>query len=519
MVKVKQQFFKTAGGINFDQGLSLSANCQRVFVTGYTNGATACDFNGIETPLKSTEDLFVAGLDHNGNQKFFKTAGSININNENKISITSNCDRAFIAGQVSGNTATDFNGKIINNNTLFVAGLDNCGNQKFFSTAGGNINENQITQSVHDDMCIYITGLFGGTDFYDFNKTLIPTGSNIFVAGLNNCGHQKFFTPAGGPGDNYPLNLTVNDKAVFVTGYISSGAKDFNGTPITNYGQYDAFIAGLNKCGTQKFFKQAGVSGTGGVAFGLGVASDCHDVFVTGLIGQSGINFAGEPLNNTEPDNIFVAGLDSCGNQKFFLTAGSDSASGVDRGYSIVTNDCGVFVTGRIQGPNAFDFENKPLPLSGNNDIFVAGLTKCGKQKFFVTAGGSNPDQGISITSNAEGVFVTGIVAGSIATDFCGKSVTTLQGLNDIFVAKLDLCGRQQFFLTAGSNKSDIGHQIIVRDNEIYVTGLMGGTTGTDFKHCQVTTLKGNGDVFVARLDDLCGQKRSKRSTMPFGRR
>ena len=516
MTKVKQQFFKTAGGQFADKGISLSTNCQRVFVTGYVVGATACDFSGNQKILTSASDIFVAGLDHNGNQKFFKTAGSIN--GDDKVSITSNCHCAFLTGQISGNTATDFNGKIINGNNIFVAGLDNCGNQKFFSTAGGNNMDLALsTKIVHDDKCIYITGLFAGADFQDFNKTLIPTGHNIFVAGLDNCGHQKFFITAGSPADNYPLDLTVNDKGVFVTGYISPGAVDFKGIPITNYGQYDAFIAGITKCGTQKFFKHAGVNDPSGEAFGLSIISDCHDIFVTGLIGQSGINFAGNIVTNSSPSNIFVAGLDACGNQKFFVTAGgSTSALQTDRGFSISTNDHGVFVTGRINGPNAFDFKQTPVTLSGDYDIFVAGLSKCGTQKFFVTAGGSVSDQGLSITSNEEGIFVTGVIAGPTATDFCGKQINHLQGNDDIFVAKFDFCGHQQFFLTAGSNQVDVGRQIVVHDNEIYVTGWMGGTTGINFKHCPVTTLKGNGDIFVARLDDLCGKYRSSRSTMPY---
>jgi hypothetical protein len=91
-----------------------------------------------------------------------------------------------------------------------------------------------------------------------------------------------------------------------------------------------------------------------------------------------------------------------------------------------------------------------------------------------------------------------------------------LQGGQDIFVAKLDFCGRQQFFLTAGSADGDRGNQIVVRDNQIFLTGFMRGTTGTDFKHCQVKNLHGGGDIFVARLDDLCGKYRSKRTSMPY---
>jgi len=522
MVKVKQQFFKTAGGVNVDSGISLSANCKRVFVTGQVQAPMAYDFNGTPHPLKGSNDIFVAGLDHCGKQKFFKTAGGLN--NDVGRSITSNCDEVFLTGYIAGTTASDFNGTVIDvtgSYDIFVAGLDNCGNQKFFVKAGGDGNQlfsDDGIQIVNDDKCIYITGYVTGTGVYDFNKTytLLKGDNDIIVAGLDHCGNQKFFATAGSAsGSDQSLSITVNKKGVFVTGYVTANVRNFDNMPVNTYGPQDIFVAGLNKCGKQKFFTHAG----GVFGAGISITSDCENIFVTGLIiGPSGINFAGQPVETVGSSDIFVAGLDTCGNQNFFITSGSSVTGTIfgDQGSSITTNEHGVFVTGLIQGPNAMDFKRKPVKTYGNEDIFVAGLTKCGTQKFFVTAGSSGTDQGISITSNDEGIFVTGFIAGPTATDFCGNLISNLQGGQDIFVAKLDFCGCQQFFLTAGSNQDDNSRQIIIRDNEIYVTGSMGGTAGVNFKHCPVTTLRGNGDIFVARLDDLCGQKRSKRSTMLY---
>jgi len=519
MGKVKQQFFKTAGGSGADSGFSLSVNCNRVFVTGQVEAPMAYDFNGTPKPLKGDTDIFVAGLDHCGTQKFFKTAGGIDLDYGN--SITSNDCGTYLTGLIIGGTASDFNGKEFNVTggvDFFVAGLDNCGNQKFFVIAGGN--ESESLQIVNDGKCLYITGYVLGNSVYDFNGTLHPLKGNfdIVVAGLDQCGNQKFFVTAGGINNDFGNRITVNKKGVFVTGYIQSpGVTAFDGSSISTYGAFDIFVAGLNKCGNQIFFKHAGV-GTTGSGRGNSITSDCHNIFVTGSIrggaGTIGTNFAGQPVDIIGNDDIFVAGLDTCGNQKFFVTAGSFMN---DQGSSITTNDEGVFVTGYVQGPNATDFKHKPIKTYGNRDIFVAGLTKCGTQKFFVTAGSSGADQGTSITTNDEGIFVTGFISGPTATDFCGNLIPNLQGGDgDIFVAKLDFCGRQQFFLTAGGSLGDGGNQIVVRGNEIYVTGLMNGTAGVNFKHCPVTTLRGNGDIFVARLDDLCGQKRSKRSTMLY---
>jgi len=528
MVKVKQQFFKTAGGSSFDSGNSLSVNCQRVFVTGQISGNTAADFCGITKTLYGTKDAFVAGLDHNGNQKFFKHAGRP-WSDSSGISIISNCDETFITGSIAGPTAINFDGieTTVNTTTdgdrrgVFVSGLDNCGKQKFFKTAG-NIDvlstEPQIAQN---DGRIFISSqLFGSSiiDFcgieHSFNLT-----NKILVAGLDHSGRQKFFSIAGGGNitDNSVNDLTSNCKGVYVTGRIGTGSVDFNNTPIQTRSNGDIFVAGLNNCGKQIFFKNTGTLGNS-ASRGITITESCSKIYVTGII-QSGnaSDFNNKPVSTYGGRDIFVAGLDdTTGNQSFFVTAGGKFN---DEGVSIAANEHGVFVTGFVLGSTATNFCGKPVPNLQDNsigDIFVAGLTKCGTQKFFVTAGSSSFEQGNSITVNDEGIFVTGYINGSTATDFCGNLIPNLQDNGDIFVAKLDFCGHQQYFLTAGGNQLDQGNQIVVRNNEIYVTGRMGGAAGVNFKHCPVTTLKGEGDIFVARLDDLCGQKRSKRSTMPY---
>jgi len=522
MVKVKQQFFKTAGGTDIDSGRSLSVNCQRVFVTGQIQGNTATDFNGIEHQLYGTRDAFVAGLDHSGKQKFFTHAGRPG-SNAGGTSIISNCEETFLTGFIVGQTAINFAGVETNVNTttsgncgIFVAGLDNCGKQKFFKTAGDTTNNFNIKIAQNDKRLFVASSLNGSTaiDFCSVEHTLSGGGDDILVAGLDHSGNQKFFATAGGS-DNDSISIIANCKGVYVTGFISaSNSTDFKGTPIVTKSEFDIFVAGLDNCGKQRFFKHTGTPFDSFNA-GVSITESCGKIYVTGfIVSGTATDFDNQPVPTYGLTDIFVAGLDDCtGKQQFFVTAGGQFE---DEGVSVTSNKHGIFVTGFIKGSKATNFAGKPVHLSGNDDIFVAGLNKCGTQKFFVTAGSSGSDRGLSITTNDEGIFVTGNIAGPTATDFCGNLIPNLQGEGDIFVAKLDFCGHQQFFLTAGGNQFDQGNQIVVRDNEIYITGFMSGTAGVNFKHCPVTTLKGDRDIFVARLDDLCGQKRSKRSTMPY---
>jgi len=114
---------------------------------------------------------------------------------------------------------------------------------------------------------------------------------------------------------------------------------------------------------------------------------------------------------------------------------------------------------------------------------------------------------------------VSGIINGATgvtATDFNGCPVKNLQGNDDIFVAKLDFCGHQEFFLVAGSSGDDLPYDMIVKDNSIYLSGFIEGSTGTDFKHCPINTHGNDNNIFITRLDDLCERQSVRRSNMSY---
>ena len=92
----------------------------------------------------------------------------------------------------------------------------------------------------------------------------------------------------------------------------------------------------------------------------------------------------------------------------------------------------------------------------GSVDIFVAKLEENGNESFFALAGGSNFDEGNSITTDSNGdcAYVTGTVTGDYTT-FGGMTGSTNNGDRDIFVAKLDKNGNEIFFAVAGCKRSE----------------------------------------------------------------
>ena len=500
-VKAKQKFFKTAGGLNSDIGQSIAATDKCIFITGNISGNTACNFNNKNVDLKGNGDIFVAGLDHCGNQKFFKTAGGIST--DDSVNVAATDKGVFITGFISGNTACMFNQEQITlkvNSDIFVAGLDHCGKQKFFKTAGSNLFETG-SKIAATKKRVFVSGFIGGGTACMFNQEIITIKGtrDIFVAGLDQCGKQKFFVTAGSIGDNEAVqSMVATEKGVFVSGFIEGGtACMFDKEIISIKNAVSIYVAGLDHCGKQKFFVTAG--GSIGNNIGRNVVATKKRVFATGIIiGATACDFNDNIIKLKGDGDIFVSGLDHCGNQKFFKTAGGILT---DEGFGVAATENNVFVTGIIRGTTACDFNAKNVELKGGGDIFVSGLDHCGNQKFFVTAGGISNEVGNSIVANEDGVFITGFVNSSTGTDFKGCPID-IKGTSNVFVAGLDNCGKQKFFLTAGSANS-AGLSIDVKDDKIFVSGNVSGETATNFKG-EVIGLKGNKDIFVTRIDDLC---------------
>jgi len=506
---VKQKFFKTAGGPDFDIGVSIVATKKCVYLTGTVSGDTGVDFKGkpIKTNLQGNNDIFVAGLDHCGKQKFFCTAGGQFIDVGMSVSATEN--GVFLIGQVQGETAIDFKGVPVPGlqgaRDVFVAGLDPCGTQKFFVTAG-SIDTDFGEAIVANKKRVFVTGRLGGTTGKDFNgKDILthPGGGDIFVAGLDHCGNQTFFVTAGGVEPDSGRSIALSQKSIFVTGFVNGEtAIDFKGGSVTGLqGNNDIFVAGLDHCGNQTFFVTAG-----GISSddGFSIVATENRVYVTGFVsGATAIDFEGGCVTGLQGEqDIFVAGLDHCGNQKFFVTAGGAAN---DRGLSIDAIHNKVFVTGLTTGLPVIGFDKKPVDKDNSSQaVFVAGLDHCGKQKFFKTTGdfdAFSENFGQSIKATEKRVYVTGSVNRN-ATGFDFKENVISSNNQDIFVASLDHCGNQKYFKTVGSDFSDFGNSLDAIENKVFVTGFVGGTTGTDFRGCPIKNLQGNGDIFVARLDE-----------------
>ena len=203
------------------------------------------------------------------------------------------------------------------------------------------------------------------------------------------------------------------------------------------------------RAGTQQF-------GTPYNDTGYGVALDgSGNIYITGSTGGNlGATSAGGL-------DIFLAKFDSSGNRIFTQQFGTNQD---DIGYGVVVDNSGnIYITGStkgILGSSSF----------GLLDVFLAKFNSSWVNQFIVQFGSGQDDVGYSIgLSGVDNIYITGSTAGNLPGN-------TSSGLTDIFLAKFNSSGANQFLHQLGTTGSDIGRSVAVDGaGDVYVVGSTEG--------------------------------------------
>lgn len=206
--------------------------------------------------------------------------------------------------------------------------------------------------------------------------------------------------------------------------------------------------------------------------------------------------FGSIALTSRGNNDVFVAKYDTNGNLVWVRNLAG--GGGNDRGLSISTSAGNVYISGRFQGTAYFG--GTQVVTSGGIDIFVAKYTTAGVFQWVKKAGGSGDDEGHAISSDLAGnAYVTGYFTGT--ANFSGTSVTS-KGGTDVFIAKYNSSGNILWVKRAGAGANDAGNAIKADNSgRIFVTG--GFRYTSYFGSIPITAPGGNSDVFIVRYDTL----------------
>ncbi|MEO0179479.1 MAG: SBBP repeat-containing protein [candidate division WOR-3 bacterium] len=303
---------------------------------------------------------------------------------------------------------------LIDPHALVWATCDEEGGDDYDDGEGSYDYGHSITTDANGN--VFVTGRTESTNFLTHNpgnnayyQGENAGGGDVFILKFNNSGQRLWATYYGGSGDDWGHSITTDANGnVFVTGRTES----------TNFPTHNP----------------------GGNAYYQGANAGFNDLFILKF------NNSGKRLWAT-------------------YYGGSDN----DAGYSITTDANGnVFVTGRTwstnfpthnPGGNAYyQGEN-----AGFNDLFILKFNNSGKRLWATYYGGSDKDEGYSITTDANGnVFVTG---GTWSTSFPTHNPGNnayYQGANagdaDLFILKFNNSGKRLWATYYGGSDDDYGY-------------------------------------------------------------
>ena len=205
------------------------------------------------------------------------------------------------------------------------------------------------------------------------------------------------------------------------------------------------------------------------------------------------------PANYTD---MFVAKYDSNGNVVWAKMA---SAIVDDAGFAICADNSGnVYVSGYFNknssNPTSMTFGSlPPINSIGWDDIFLAKYNASGNEQWAKAIGGGANDYGYDLVAdNVGGIYLTGSFEGSV--NF-GTSTLSSAGWGDTYVAKFDAnTGANLWAVKAGGSGNDVSYGIDMDGTgSLYITGSI--RNSVTFGSVGTLTSSGLDDVFVAKLD------------------
>jgi len=176
----------------------------------------------------------------------------------------------------------------------------------------------------------------------------------------------------------------------------------------------------------------------------------------------------------------------------------AQSAGGLndDCAYGLATDSAGnSYVTGEFR--NTATFGSIEIISQSYVDVFIAKADPDGNWLWANCAEGTDSERGYGISIDAAGnIYIVGSFRGTAT--FGSDSITSIDNLNDVFIAKADPDGNWLWARRCGAKW---GNSITTDDDGTsYITGYFGITSNGDFGSTTLTCL-GSYDIFAAKLD------------------
>jgi len=244
--------------------------------------------------------------------------------------------------------------------------------------------------------------------------------------------------------------------------------------------------------------------GAGGWESGSPITIDANNnIYITGnTISSSGIATSGAYQTSLEGgQDAFIAKFNSTGSLIWGTYYGGNAGYMNGNWGTAITHDANnnIYITGYTQSDNGIAtsgaYQTVLAGGTGSIDAFVAKFTSSGTLSWGTYYGGGNDDYANGITADANNnIYITGWTQSTRGIATSGAYQTTPGGG---FLAKFTSTGS----LSWATYFNGLGYGITADvNNNVYITGLTGSTSGIATTGAYQTSLIGTGDAFVVKF-------------------
>ena len=362
---------------------------------------------------------------------------------------------------------------------------------------------------------VYSGGYFEDTVDFDPSSTvnnLVSSGlADIFIQKLDQNGNLIWVFSFGGIGYDALRDIKVESNGdILITGFFNDTVDFDASSAVSNLiatQLADIFILKLRSNGDFVWAKSLG-----------GNSNDIANSIDTDLNGNILIGGQFRGVVDFDPDtsihnltsnglnDIFILKLDSNGN---FLWANSMGSSNQDAARMIKTDaDGNIYTTGNCFAGTDFDPGSGTafLPNLGGQKVFILKLDNNGN--FLWVRGAVGPwfrGPYSFVLDSESSVHTTGYFGGTVDFDTdTGTYNLTSNGLDDVFIQKLDSSGNLVWAKSIGSSGDDQGFAIAIdSSNNLYTSGYFEDTVNFNTDSAGLDNLISNGDrdIFIQKLD------------------
>ncbi len=367
--------------------------------------------------------------------------------------------------------------------------------------------EQGITIATLSDGAVVVAGYFNGNFKLDSGPPHTSAGAeDVFLAVLDKDGKHLWSKRFGGLVNEYARAIAVDKADNIILVGVFDDEINFGGQTLKTAGSLDLFVAKFDKDGNHIWSRSAGGASD---QEALAVAVDSSDnLLISGFFsdtidfGASGMGGGGgaSPTEMTSVDltDIFLVKLAANGDHiwsKQFGDLGNQRADAL-----AVDGKDNVAIGGTFDGK--IDFGGGPHTNS-NGDAFVAKLDQKGSYLWAQTYGGADVQAVTALAFDFNNALVVGGYFGGSMT--IGKDIYASQGLEDIFVVKLEEGGTPSWTSPVAHTVGDSSNQrvktlAINKAADIVVVGPYGGTINFGGEGDELATA-GLTDMFVVKYD------------------